>query len=43
MASYPITDIDEIEPDMALKLKSVGIRTTGRLLEAEAAGGIDRV
>ena len=34
MASYPITDIDGIEPDMAVRLKSVGIRTTGRLLEA---------
>jgi predicted flap endonuclease-1-like 5' DNA nuclease len=34
MASYPITDIDGIEADMALSLNSVGIRTTGRLLEA---------
>ena len=34
MASYPITDIDGIEPDIAARLKSAGIRTTGTLLEA---------
>lgn len=34
MASYPITDIDGIEPDIAARLKSAGIRTTGKLLEA---------
>jgi len=32
--SYPITDIDGIEPEIAGKLKSVGIRTTTKLLEA---------
>ena len=32
--SYPITDIDGIEPEIAVRLKSVGIRTTGKLLEA---------
>jgi predicted flap endonuclease-1-like 5' DNA nuclease len=32
--SYPLTDIDGIEPEVACKLKSVGIRTTGKLLEA---------
>lgn len=32
--SYPITDIDGIEPDVACRLKSVGIRTTTKLLEA---------
>jgi predicted flap endonuclease-1-like 5' DNA nuclease len=34
MASYPITDIGMIHEDVALKLKSAGIRTTGKLLEA---------
>jgi len=34
MSSYPITDIDGIEPEIATRLKSAGIRTTGRLLEA---------
>ena len=34
MASYPITDIEGIEADVAATLKAVGIRTTGRLLEA---------
>jgi predicted flap endonuclease-1-like 5' DNA nuclease len=32
--SYPITDIEGIEPDMASRLKSVGIRSTEKLLEA---------
>jgi predicted flap endonuclease-1-like 5' DNA nuclease len=31
--SYPITDIDGIEPEVAGRLKSVGIRTTTKLLE----------
>jgi predicted flap endonuclease-1-like 5' DNA nuclease len=34
MASYPITDIEGIEADVAAKLKAAGIRTTGKLLEA---------
>lgn len=34
MASYPITDIGMIAEDVAWKLKSAGIRTTGKLLEA---------
>lgn len=34
MASYPITDIEGIEADVASRLKSAGIRTTGKLLEA---------
>ena len=33
MASYPITDIDGIESDVAARLKSAGIRTTATLLE----------
>jgi len=32
--SYPITDIDGIDHATAVTLKSVGIRSTGRLLEA---------
>jgi predicted RecB family nuclease len=32
--SYPISDIEGIEPDVACKLKLVGIRTTAKLLEA---------
>ena len=32
--SYPITDIDGIDGEAAETLKSVGIRSTGRLLEA---------
>jgi hypothetical protein len=32
--SYPITDIDGIDGHVASTLKSVGIRSTGRLLEA---------
>jgi len=32
--SYPITDIDGIDADAAAILKSVGIRSTDRLLEA---------
>jgi predicted flap endonuclease-1-like 5' DNA nuclease len=32
--SYPITDIEGIEPEAAATLKSAGIRTTERLLEA---------
>ncbi len=31
--SYPITDIDGIDRDVATILKSAGIRSTGRLLE----------
>jgi predicted flap endonuclease-1-like 5' DNA nuclease len=31
--SYPITDIEGIDGDVAATLKSVGIRSTGRLLE----------
>jgi predicted flap endonuclease-1-like 5' DNA nuclease len=33
MASYPITDIDGIEAEVAATLKSAGIRTTAKLLE----------
>ena len=32
--SYPIADLEKIAPGVAATLKSVGIRTTGRLLEA---------
>jgi hypothetical protein len=32
--SYPITDIDGIDGEAAATLKSAGIRSTGRLLEA---------
>ncbi len=32
--SYPIADLEGIAPGIALKLKSCGIRTTGRLLES---------
>ncbi|HEY2138057.1 MAG TPA: DUF4332 domain-containing protein [Xanthobacteraceae bacterium] len=32
--SYPITDLENIAPGVAATLKSIGIRTTGRLLEA---------
>jgi Domain of unknown function (DUF4332) len=32
--SYPITDIDGIDGEAAAILKAVGIRSTGRLLEA---------
>ena len=32
--SYPITDIDGIDGEVAAVLKSVGIRSTDRLLEA---------
>ena len=32
--SYPITDIDGIDDDVAATLKSAGIRSTERLLEA---------
>jgi predicted flap endonuclease-1-like 5' DNA nuclease len=32
--TYPITDISSIGPDAADKLKSAGIRTTARLLDA---------
>jgi predicted flap endonuclease-1-like 5' DNA nuclease len=31
--SYPIADLEHIAPGVAATLKSVGIRTTGRLLE----------
>lgn len=31
--SYPVTDIDGIDDDAAARLKSVGIRSTERLLE----------
>ena len=34
MPSYPITDIEGIEADVAARLKSVGIRSTATLLEA---------
>jgi predicted RecB family nuclease len=33
-ASYPISNLDGISPDIAAVFKSVGIRTTGKLLEA---------
>ncbi|MGB6349279.1 MAG: DUF4332 domain-containing protein [Pseudolabrys sp.] len=32
--SYPITDIEGVDGDIAIVLKSVGIRSTDRLLEA---------
>ena len=32
--SYPITDIDGVDGEVAVVLKSVGIRSTDRLLEA---------
>ena len=32
--SYPITDIDGVDGEVAAVLKSVGIRSTDRLLEA---------
>ena len=32
--SYPITDIDGIDGEVAVVLKSVGIRSSDRLLEA---------
>jgi len=35
--SYPITDIEGIDGEVAATLKSVGIRSTGRLLEAARA------
>jgi hypothetical protein len=31
--SYPIADLERIAPGVAATLKSIGIRTTGRLLE----------
>jgi hypothetical protein len=31
--SYPIADLERLTPGVAAKLKSIGIRTTGRLLE----------
>jgi predicted flap endonuclease-1-like 5' DNA nuclease len=34
MASYPITDIEGIDAEIAHRLKAAGIRTTGKLLEA---------
>ena len=34
MPSYPITDIDGIEADIAARFKEAGIRTTGKLLES---------
>ena len=34
--SYPITDIEGIDGDAAARLKSAGIRSTARLLEAAA-------
>lgn len=34
MSSYPITDIDGIDRDVAVILKSVGIRSTASLLRA---------
>jgi len=36
--SYPITDIDGIDADVAEILKSAGIRSTGRLLETARTG-----
>ncbi|MEX0752415.1 MAG: DUF4332 domain-containing protein [Xanthobacteraceae bacterium] len=36
---YPITDIQGIEPEIAGRLKSVGIRTTTKLLEAAKGPG----
>ena len=38
--SYPITDIDGIAGEVAATLKSVGIRSTERLLEAALNGAI---
>ena len=32
--SYPITDIDGIDGEAAARLKSAGIRSTGKLLES---------
>jgi predicted flap endonuclease-1-like 5' DNA nuclease len=32
--SYPVTDIEGIEPEVACRLKSIGIRSTDKLLEA---------
>ena len=32
--SYAIMDLDGIGPDLAAKLKAVGIRTTAKLLDA---------
>jgi predicted flap endonuclease-1-like 5' DNA nuclease len=37
--SYPITDIEGIEPEIAARLKSVGIRTTAKLLAAAKTPG----
>ena len=37
--SYPITDIDGIDDDAAARLKSVGIRSTERLLETMSNTG----
>jgi hypothetical protein len=31
--SYPIADLERITPGVAARLKSIGIRTTGKLLE----------
>jgi hypothetical protein len=31
--SYPIADLERLTPGVAARLKSIGIRTTGRLLE----------
>jgi hypothetical protein len=31
--SYPIADLERLTPGVAAKLKSIGIRTTGKLLE----------
>ncbi|HZS64539.1 MAG TPA: DUF4332 domain-containing protein [Xanthobacteraceae bacterium] len=41
--SYPITDIEGIEPEIAARLKSVGIRTTTKLLEAARTPGRRRL
>ena len=35
--SYPLTDIEGIDGDVATTLKAVGIRSTGRLLETARA------
>jgi len=32
--TYPLTNMDGVGPDLAVKLKRVGIRTTGKFLEA---------
>jgi predicted flap endonuclease-1-like 5' DNA nuclease len=34
MASYPISDLDGLDEDMAAELRALGIRTTAKLLDA---------